>query len=154
MSGMLRLTPTVAAEVLYPRGSIVVCQACGLPIYKLQANIYIHEPLDKTAWKYAPVSVNDLMALITRTDLEPGVRAAVKALGLPEMVAHCEKIPTIKTGSFADCPACKQQFCYAEIPAGADGFAMFGDKAFRHVQLATIPPQGQARPIIRNTVAS
>lgn len=148
MSNLLRLTPTVAAEVLYPKGSLIVCHACGLPIYKLQASLYLGEPMGKSAWKYVPVQVPDLMDLITRTDLEPGVRAAIKALGLPEMVAHCERIPEVKAGDFADCPACRKSFVYAETRGRGDGASSFADKGYT-VQLATIPPQGQARPILR-----
>lgn len=148
MSGLLRLTPQVAAEVLYPKGSLVVCHACGLPIYKLQASLYLGEPMGKSAWKYVPVTVPDLIALTTRADLEPGVRAAIKALGLPEMIAHCDRIPELKAGDFADCPACKRQFVYAETRGRGDGASSFGDKGYT-VQLATIPPQGHARPILR-----
>lgn len=148
MSGLLHLTPQVAAEVLYPKGSIVVCRDCGLPIYKLQASLYLGEPLGKSAWKYAPVGVNDLFELINRTDLEPGVRAAVRALGLDQMVAHCERIPTLKAGDMADCPACKKSFVYAETRGQGDGASSFGDKGYT-VQLSTIPPFGQARPVMR-----
>lgn len=151
MSGLLRLTPTVAAEVLYPKGSIVVCHSCGLPIYKLQASLYLGEPAGKSAWKYAPVEVPDLVALTLRTDLEPGVRAAIKALGMPEMIAHCQRIPRLKAGDYTDCPACQKQFVYAETRGNGDGAASFADKGYA-IQLATIPPHGQSRPVVRSAV--
>lgn len=140
----LRFNPTPAADVVYPKGSIVVCYHCGKPLYRLQQSIYEGEPAARSAWKYAPVSVADLMTLLDRSDLEPGQRAAIKAMTPEDWQAHCQQIPEIKPGDFADCPACKGQFVYARTYGQDDGAKGFGDKGYV-IQLAIIPPQGQSR---------
>lgn len=142
----LHLTPKPAVDVIYPKGSIVVCLDCGKPIYRLQQSIYYGEPVGKSAWKFVPVEMADLQALIDRNDLEPGQRAAVKAMSLADRVAHCQKIPTLKAGDFMDCPACKKQFSYGIAPDTADGAKQFADKGYQ-VELTVIPPAGQARPV-------
>jgi hypothetical protein len=40
---------------------------------------------------------------------------------------------------------------YAETRGNGDGASSFGDKGYV-IQIATIPPQGQARPIVRQAV--
>ena len=140
---LLRFTPNVPVDVAYPQGSIVVCRECSKPIYRLQRSIYMGEPAGRTAWKYAPVTMADLQALIERRDLEPGQRAAIKAMSVEDRALHCQKIPTFKAGDFQDCPACGKQFSTGYIPEGASK-EQFGDKGFR-IHLHTIPPPGQAR---------
>lgn len=143
-SGPLRLDPHPAADVLFPRGSIVVCRACDKPIYKLQQSIYNGEPAGKSAWKYAPVQVKDILELIERNDLEAGQRAMLKTLSLTEWHEHCDRIPEKKAGDFMDCPACGQDFARGLIPDTVDGQHMFPDKGYV-IELAIIPPQGQSR---------
>jgi len=142
----LRLSPEPASEVLYPKGSIVVCRDCGKPIYKLQASIYFGEPVGKSAWKYAPVTVEDITAIAMRPDLDPGVRAAMNITTLAEWATHCERIPTVKAGDYMDCPACRRSFAHAATRPEADGAPSFHDKGYQ-IQLAVIPPFGKARPV-------
>lgn len=147
MANALRLTKQSIAEVLYAKGSIVVCRGCGKPLYRLQASIYANEGLASSAWKYAPVTMNDLIDLLQRSDLEPGQRAAIRAMSLADQRAHCDRIPTLKPGDFTDCPACKESFVYGLIAFGdRDGGAKFGDKGYT-IGLCVIPPQGQARRV-------
>lgn len=145
----MRLTPAVAAEVLYPKDTIVLCYACGIPLYRLQTSLFLGEPLARTCWKYAPVSVADIVELVSRSDIEPGVRARIKAIPANDLVAHCQRIPTLKPGDFMDCAACKQSFSYAETRPTTDGPSSFADRGYS-VQLATIPPAGKARPILHS----
>jgi hypothetical protein len=140
----LRFTPTPATDVLYPRGSIVVCRDCGKPLYRLQQSIFYGEPVARSAWKYAPVTMKDLDELMDRSDLEPGQRAAIKAMSPEARHLHCNRIPTVKAGDFMDCPLCRKQFATGFIPESRDGASMFNDKGYR-VTLAIIPPQGQGR---------
>lgn len=142
MSDTLRFVPKIPVAELYPKGSIVVCHACGAPLYKLQAALYIDEPIAKSTWKYAPLTLNDLFELITRTDLEPGQRALIKSLE-PD---YLERVVSLKPGDFADCAKCKKQFVYAETRGNGDGPSSFADKGYQ-IQLAIIPPFGKARPI-------
>ncbi len=143
---VLRLDPKPASDVLYERGSIVVCYHCGKPLYKLQASIYVGEPMGKTAWKYAPIAVKDVIALLERNDLEAGQIAALKVPSLQDWQTHCEGIKELKAGDYADCPACKASFMFSQTRTGQDGAASFGDRGYL-VFVATIPPVGKARRI-------
>jgi hypothetical protein len=142
------------AEVAYPKDAIVVCRACGKPLYRLQASIFLDERAGRRSnWKYAPVSVADLQTLMERSDLEPGQRAAIKAMSLDDQRLHCDRIQPIKDddtpgkASFSDCPACGESFVFGKIDDdGGDGGARFSDKGFV-IALAFIPPVGSARPL-------
>jgi hypothetical protein len=142
----LRISPKPASEVLYEKDSIVVCWKCGKPIYRLQQSIYVGEPAGKSAWKYAPVEVKDIMLLMCRGDLDPGQVAILKDVPLADWQTHCDSINTIKPGDFADCPSCKQQFVYSQTRAGEDGPSSFLEKGYLW-KLATIPPEGKAKRV-------
>lgn len=144
----LRFSPNPQEDELYPKGSIVVCYACGKPLYKLQAAIFVTDKPSRTAWKYAPVSLADLQTIIARTDLDPGLRAAIKFMTPDEQRAHVEKIPTLKAGDALTCSACGGSFVFGRTSETQDGRAEFTDRAFV-IQLATIPPVGKARRLSR-----
>jgi hypothetical protein len=132
----LRLSPVPTLDVAYPSGSVVVCYACGKPLYTLQGNIYVGEKPSRSAWKYAPVRLEQMIALSERTDLDPGIRASLKVMSVDDQ--------RLKAGDFLDCPACKKSFVYVRTSTGSEGAAEFTDRAYV-LQLATIPPVGQAR---------
>lgn len=144
----LRLTKSGSiADVLYPKDSLVVCRNCGRPLYRLQASIYRGESAGNASCrKYAPVTPADLSDLMARTDVEAGHRAIVGAMSLEDRRLHCEKIPTLRDGTMADCPSCLQPFVFGRVKNDSDGAAKFGDRAFV-IALATIPPQGHARRV-------
>jgi hypothetical protein len=145
MNKALRFAPRPSiADVLYPKDAIVVCRDCGKPLYRLQASISAHESVPRSTWKYAPVSVADLKALMERQDLEPGLRAAIKAMSVDDQRLHCERIPDLKPNASAECPACGHDFVFGQIHDDADGKARFGDKSFT-IKLAFIPPFGRSR---------
>jgi hypothetical protein len=146
MRSALHFAPRVPVEVAYPKDAIVVCRNCGKPLYRLQQSLYLGEPMARSAWKYVPVTPTDLKALTERSDLEPGQRAAILAMSAEDQRTHCERIPELKAGDFADCPACKESFVFGKVNDDADGGARFGDKSFT-IALAVIPPQGQARRV-------
>lgn len=143
----LRLSPSPASDVMYPKGTIVLCYHCAKPLYRLQASIYVGEPMARSAWKYAPVSLADVIDLMQRSDLEPGQRAAFKAVPLEDWRAHVDKIPEMRPGDFADCAACHKQFVFAQTSSSEDGRFEFADKGYV-ITLAVIPPQGQARRVV------
>lgn len=136
-----------SAEVAYHKGAIVVCYACGVPLYRLVANIWMSEATSNTGWKYAPVSMADLQMIIDRRDLDPGIRAAIKFWTLEQQKAHCDSIPTLRNGELPPCPSCKGQFARADRPGMTpDDKARFLDRSYV-VSLATIEPEGKARPL-------
>lgn len=141
---VLKISPRPATEVLYEKGSIVMCWACGKPIYRLQQSIYAGEPMGKSAWKYAPVEPSDILELMGRADLDAGQVAFFQATSMEDWQAHCDRINTIKPGDFADCPACKKQFLYCQTRPGNDGSKAFEDRGYL-LKLATIPPQGHSK---------
>lgn len=128
---------------MYPRGSIVVCYHCGKPLYKLQQAIFYGEPLGRSAWKYAPVSMKDLQALADRSDLDPGQRAAIRAMSLEDQRTHCQQIPEMKAGDFLDCSSCQRSFAFVQTNEAS----AFADKGYQ-VTLAVIPPKGQSRTVV------
>jgi hypothetical protein len=144
----LRLSPVQSTDVVYPTGSIVVCYSCGKPLYTLQGNIYLGEKPSRSAWKYAPITVDTLRALMDRTDLDAGLRASIKLMSVDEQRMHCEKVPSLKAGDWLDCPACQKPFVFVRTSQNADGAAEFIDRAYV-IQLATIPPVGKARRLTR-----
>lgn len=150
MTNALHFVPRVPVEVAYPKDSIIVCLRCGKPLYRLQASIYLGEHAGKQSnWKYAPVEVKDIVALMERTDIEPGQRAALKALSLADWQAHCDQIPTLPKDEsagerYSECPSCKEPFLFGQIRNDQEGASRFGDKGYI-IRLAMIPPQGQAR---------
>lgn len=152
-ASLLRLSPTVASDVAYQQGSIVVCRECGIPLYRLQRSIYVDEPVTRSLWKYAPVSVADIDALMERSDLDPGQRAVFKLKTRAEWHAHCERIPTIKPDDTAACPACAKDFVFGWIPERHGGDVQFGDKGFK-IGLAVIPPFGKARAVVQPRVTA
>ncbi len=144
-NGALRLNPRPIAEVLYPAGSIVVCYHCGIPRYKLERSIYDNEPIERTLWRYAPIRVLDIVALLERRDLDAGQVAALKAKSLQDWALYCDTIPKLKPDDYPDCSACKKQWVYAWIPESGSAqsdVTRFGDKGFK-IQLAVIPPSGR-----------
>ena len=134
------------AEVLYPKDSIVVCRACGKPLYRLEASIFVGENAGAASSraKFRPVSPADLRAIVDRDDLEAGVRAAIKAMSREDRFLHCCKIQPIPAGGTDACPACGQSFVFGSAADTAEGASRFGDRAYV-IHLATIPPPGLAR---------
>jgi hypothetical protein len=141
-----RTSPVPSQDVAFPRGSIVVCYSCGIPLYKLEAAIFVGEKATRSGWKYAPVSVNDLRELVARRDLDPGIRASLKLLTAAQLHEHCAKIQRLHAGDALDCAACRKPFVFVRTSDGSEGALEFTDRAYV-IQLATIPPVGQARPL-------
>lgn len=132
----------VVPEVMVPKGAVIVCQACGVPLYRLVANIWHGEKLGGTGWKFAPVEPCDLQGLVARLDLEPGQRAAVKTLDAAD---HCALIPALRNGEMPPCPSCGAVWVRAKTSEPrAEGRAEFFDRAYI-VDLAWIPPAGMAK---------
>jgi hypothetical protein len=144
LTDALKTSPNPTVDVAYPAGSVVVCYTCGKPLYTLQGNIYVGEKPSRSAWKYAPIRMEQLQVLAERGDLDAGIRAAIKAMSLDDQRTHCESVLSLKAGDMLDCASCKKPFVFARTSSNADGKAEFTDRAYV-IQLATIPPIGKAR---------
>ena len=128
-SALRFVTGRSIAEVLYAKGTIVVCRHCGKPLYRLQASIFVGERAGSSAWKYAPVTMADLADLMDRSDVEAGHRAIVGAMSIEDRRFHCDRIPPLRANAMADCPSCLQPFVFGHIADDSDGGARFGDDA-------------------------
>ena len=138
---------TRGQSVIYPAGSVVVCQACGVPLYRLTANIWEGEKTANTGDRYAPASLADVERLRQQRDLDPGVRAAMTVLKAdPAKLAYLERIPELRNGPIPDCPACGKVWVRVVTSTGEAGRAEVHDRA--HVwTLSVIYPEGAGRRV-------
>jgi hypothetical protein len=134
-------------RVLYPAGGIVVCHACGVPLYRLQRNIWEGEKTSGTADRYAPAEARDVRRLMAQRDLDPGVRAAMRELvEQPDKLAYLERIPDLRNGELPDCPSCGKVWVHVQTSLGPDGKAEFIDRAYTWT-LSVIYPEGAGRRV-------
>ncbi len=92
-------------EVLYPKGSTVLCAACMKPLFTLARNIYSGEKVSRSVDAYRPVSMRDLADLADRMDAM-SVAVLVRYWTPEQRQAHCDHIQAPKTGDPAVCPCC------------------------------------------------
>src|SRR5688572_5196901 len=72
----------------YAAGSIVVCNACARPIYKLERPIGIGQHAGRGASAFKPISMADLADLAERTDIDAGLRTVIAGWTLDQRKAH------------------------------------------------------------------
>lgn len=127
----------------YPKGSIVICNACALPIYKLDFGIALGDKGGRSADSFKPLTNVDLIALAHRQDIDAGVVAKVKSLTIEEQQALTgAAVP--KAGDPMMCPSCKGTF--PQIVSIEKHEVL--DRAYV-IELLTIPPHGQKGTAIR-----
>lgn len=126
---------------LYPKGSIVVCVSCALPIYRLERSIYIGESAGRSAAAYRPVRVADVLELRDRRDVDAGMRAVLNGWSDARVKAHCDVIPVLNSGDPLLCPCCKRGFVEARSSADPNEVGETRDRGYV-IQLITIPPRG------------
>lgn len=132
LKGALRET------VVYPRGSIVLCASCGKPLYRLERGIGAGDKAGRAVSAFAPVRSVDLDFLLARPDVEPGLRAAIKALdGAHGRADFLHKIPSLRSGDPALCPICGRAFVFGQTAEKSDTI----DRAYV-LRLLTVPPKG------------
>lgn len=126
----------------YPKGSIVLCQACARPVFKLDATVTLGAKCGQMARAFKPVSVLDLVALADREDIDVGVLAFVRALTPEMMQAHVDTLREMRTGDPMLCPSCND--CFVQVTSTERNEAL--DRSYV-VELLTIPPSGVGAPI-------
>jgi hypothetical protein len=122
----------------YPKGSVVLCNACSLPVFKLDVGISLGDRAGKLASAFKPLSLTDLAELGEREDIDSGVRATVLAMTSLARVDHISKLREMHAGDPMLCPVCHN--CFAQVVA-VDRHEVL-DKSYT-VELLTIPPKGQ-----------
>jgi hypothetical protein len=126
----------------YPKGSLVLCNACGLPICKLDVGIALGDKAGQMARAFKPLGMADLDELIGREDADAGIRATLSALTHEQRVAHLQKLHEFKSGDPMLCPACGD--CFVQVLEIAKDAIM--DKAYT-IELLTIRPAGDGKPV-------
>lgn len=125
----------------YPSGSIVLCNACSLPIYKLEGGIALGDKGGRMANRFKPLAMTDLMELAGRVDIDAGIRARISGWTPDERKAHVAKLTEPKTGDPMLCPSCGG--CFVQVLSTEQTETI--DQAYT-IELLTIPPFGTGRP--------
>lgn len=125
----------------YPKGSIVLCNACSLPILFLDRAISLGDRGGQSASAFKPLSVAQVDALRRREDIDAGLRVTLVAMTHEALTAHCAKLHEYKSGDPMLCPAC--ECCFVQVLAVESHEAL--DRSYT-MELLTIPPPGHGRP--------
>lgn len=126
----------------YPRGSVVLCNACAGPIFKLEIGIALGDGCGRMAKAFKPLTLADLDALAARTNIDAGVRARLTAMTLQDRLAYVEKLHEVHAGDPMICPHCGNGF--AQVISVEHHEVL--DRSYT-VELLTIPPEGTPPPI-------
>ncbi len=137
-------TPAGDGWERYPKGSIVICNACSLPILKLDRAIFLGDKMGAAASAFKPLSLVDLTDLMAREDIDAGVRALLRAMKPAGRAAHVAKLHEIKAGDPALCPCCEQ--CFVQVVA-VDKHEVL-DRSYT-TELLTVPPAGMKSTPLR-----
>lgn len=127
----------------YAAGSIVLCNACAVPLFKLDRGIEVGSGAGRMASAFKPVSVADLAVLAEREDIDAGVRATVASWTPGQRAEHCRKIWEPRSGEPMLCPVCLKGFVQILSVTAHEVL----DRAYT-IELVTIPPDGRA-PAVR-----
>ena len=142
-AGLADAIQAAGHEEGYAKGSIVICQHCFKPLYRLSRGIAVGEKANRTVDAYHPVDEKDIDRLSRSSGRAAGVAAALKAWTPEQRRAHCESIPMIKSGSPAMCPACGHSYVRVRAPERAE----FVDQAYTW-ELFTLPPDALAPDVV------
>lgn len=126
----------------YPKGSIVICNACACPIYKLEAGITLGQKVGRTADLYKPLTLADLNALAAREDIDAGMRAMLSQWDAARRKQHVDALYDLRAGDPMACPICAKSFVQVLTVEGSETV----DRAYT-IELVTIPPAGKPAAI-------
>lgn len=128
----------------YPKGSIVLCQSCAKPIFKLDYGITVGDKVGRSVNAFKPLSVADMEVLAARADIDAGVRAGIVAWTPEQRAAHVQALHEMRTGDPMVCPCCHGVF--VQVLAVTTHEVL--DKAYT-IELVTIPPDGSKAWAVR-----
>lgn len=128
----------------YPKGSTVLCNQCALPIFRLDAGIWLGDKAGRMAERFKPLTLPDVVALAARSDIDAGVRARLKAMGLDGQRRHVAALRDVRAGDPMQCPACGD--CFVQVLSVDQSETL--DKAYT-IELLTIPPSGEKPAPVR-----
>lgn len=125
----------------YPKGSIVLCNECAAPIFKLDAGLSLGRKAGSAAALFKPLSLADLNDLEMRPDIDAGIRATLLSWTPEQKRLHLSLLTEPKAGDPMICPVC--QGCYVQVLSVEKTETI--DKGYI-LELLTIPPYGTAQP--------
>lgn len=125
----------------YPKGSIVLCNLCAKPIFKLEAALTVGMKGGRAAQLFKPVTLADLMELEGRQDIDAGIRATIASWTPEQRREHLAGLREMRAGDAMACPACGG--CFAQVLTTEK--TETHDRAYV-LELLTIPPIGGGRP--------
>jgi hypothetical protein len=125
-----------------PKGSIVICNACAVPMAKLDYGIALADKAGKMASAFKPLTSADLDTLAHRQTVDAGVRAWVLNLTPESRAFYLSSLREFRAGDPMVCPVC--QSCFAQVLSVEKDEVL--DKAYV-IELLTIPPDGTVVPI-------
>jgi hypothetical protein len=132
----LAATPARGFEK-YLRGSIVVCNACGLAIYRLDSSISLGQGAGRSVSAFKPLTVADIETLAQREDIDAGVRAWARELTAEQRKTYVVRLVEPRAGDPMLCPLCRRSF--VQVLSVERNEVL--DRAYV-VELLTIPPLG------------
>lgn len=126
----------------YPKGSIVLCNNCALPIFKLDHGISLGDKAGKMASAFKPIRLADLDTLVGRTDVDAGLRAMLRSMTPEQRAEHLSQLREVRTGDPMVCPVCHGTFVQVLSVDKTEA----ADRAYT-IEMLTVPPEGPAAPI-------
>lgn len=128
----------------YPKGSVVVCNACAVPIAKLDRIVDLGAKAGRAASAFKPLTEADLIALEDRTDIDAGVKALLKSWTPEQRAALLAALVEFRSGDPMLCPVCHD--CFVQVLSVEKDEVM--DRAYV-IELLTIPPAGHKATALR-----
>lgn len=125
----------------YPKNSIVLCNACALPIFRLDRGIDLGQRAGQAASAFVPISLADLLELEGRADIDAGIRAVIASWSPEAKRAHLQQLHEMRAGMPMACPVCHD--CFVQVLSTE--MDETHDRAYT-LELLTVPPIGGGRP--------
>lgn len=125
----------------YPKGSIVLCNACAKPIFKLDRSLHLGDKAGGSASAFKPLDAVDLAELAERQDIDEGVRVMLKNQSPEDRQNHVNALREMRAGEPMMCPLCKGTF--PQVLSTEKHEVL--DKAYT-LELLVIPPMGWGKP--------
>lgn len=138
-------SPVDAGESFrYPKGSIVLCNACAIPVAILEHSIALGDKAGRMVNALKPLRAADIDTLAAREDIDAGVRAWARSMNPALRKLYLERLHPFKTGDPMMCPVCRG--CFVQVIAVEHDAVM--DKSYV-IELVTLPPEGQRVVAVR-----
>lgn len=137
-------SPAQDSAFRYPKGAIVLCNACAAPIAVLEHGIALGDKAGRMVNAFKPLRASDLDTLAAREDIDAGVLAWVRHLDPEDRRVYLGSLREFRTGDPMACPLCGG--CFVQVLAVEKDAVL--DRAYV-IELVTLAPQGQKSVAVR-----